>query len=41
MAVRSGVKEDCSSNVVELISEVDSNLSEDSTDRAHRIGPKR
>ena len=40
MAVPSGVKEDCLSKVVELMSEMDSNLSEDSIDRAHRIGPK-
>ena len=40
MAVPSGAKEDCLSKVVELMSEMDSNLSEDSTDRAHRIGPK-
>ena len=40
MVVLSGVKEDCLSKVVELMSEMDSNLSEDSTDRAHRIGPK-
>ena len=39
MAVPSGVKEDCLSKVVELMSEKDSNLSEDSIDRAHRIGP--
>ena len=40
MAVPSGVKGDCLSKVVELMSEMDSNLSEDSIDRAHRIGPK-
>ena len=40
MAVPSGAKEDCLSKVVELMSEMDSNLSEDSIDRAHRIGPK-
>ena len=40
MAVPSGVKEDCLSKIVELMSEMDSNLSEDSIDRAHRIGPK-
>ena len=40
MAVPSGVKEDCLSKVVELMSEMDSNLSEDSIDRAHRIGPQ-
>ena len=40
MAVRSGVKEDCLSKVVELMSKMDSNLSEDSIDRAHRMGPK-
>ena len=40
MAVPSGVKEDCLSKVVELKSEIDSNLSEDSTNRAHRIGHK-
>ena len=40
MAVTSGVKRNCLSKVVELMSEMDSNLSDDSTERAHRIGPK-
>ena len=33
MPVPSGVKEDCLSKVVELMSEMDSSLSEDSIDR--------
>ena len=40
MAVPNVVKEDYLSKVVELVSEMDSNLSEDSINRAHRIGPK-
>ena len=40
MAVPSGVKEDCLSTVVELMPEMDSNLSEDSIYRAHWTGPK-
>ena len=40
IAIPNGVREGCLRKVVELMSEMDSNLSEDSIARAHRIGPK-